>query len=141
MFHAPILGKDASVVKAHLPVFTRHHSDVSKKPSRALETLAANLQRLMDADKELSTQSAVAKRAKVDQRAIGRILNRENEPTTEKLAKLAKAFDLEPWQLLVPDLDARNPPLLASQTEALKKLYANLSTAKEALDSVMDGKR
>ena len=86
-----------------------------------LKTLAANLAALMQASSEMPSQSAVAKRAGMDQRTVGRILNEEHSPTITQLERLARAFGLEPWQLLVPSLDPRDRPTMAltmSQREA-----------------------
>lgn len=111
---------------------------VEKKPvSVAFEILANNLDALCTSHKTLKSQSAIAKAAKVDQKTVGRILNKTNEPSLEVLSKIAKAFGLAPWQMLVPDLEPTNPPMLASESNALKKLYTNLGKTKEAIEGVL----
>ncbi len=77
-----------------------------------LDTLAANLAALMAAHADLGSQSAVAKRAGMDQRTVGRILHRQHSPTLVQLEKLARAFSLAPWQLLMPRYDPADPPTL-----------------------------
>ena len=57
------------------------------------------------------SQSALARKAHVDQRTVGRILNREQSPTIEMLEKLAHALDLDAWQMMIPSLDPKNPPV------------------------------
>jgi transcriptional regulator with XRE-family HTH domain len=80
--------------------------------------LAANLAKLMASHPELRTQAAVAKKAHVDQRTVGRIVHMEHAPSTLQIDKLARAFGLEPWMLLVPDFDARDPPVeVLTQTQ------------------------
>lgn len=111
---------------------------MSEKPvSAAFEIVASNLEALMANSKFFKTQAAVGKAAKVDQKTIGRILNRTNEPSLDVIAKVAKVFDLEPWQMLVPHLEPSNAPMLAQQSAALRKLYANLGNTVEAIEGIL----
>lgn len=103
----------------------------------ASQILAANLKALRDADPELKSQAAIGRAAKIDQRTVGRILNMENEPTFGQLTKLAKAFKLQAWQLLVPGLEPTNPPMLASESVRLRKLLTNIGQTKEALEGYL----
>lgn len=50
----------------------------------------------------------------------------------DSLQGLAKAFGLQPWQMLIPELDPANPPLLAISKEE-KDLYARLQAAAKAI--------
>lgn len=64
------------------------------------------------------SQSGLSKKAGVNQRTVGRILNRDQSPTVEMLEKLAVALDMHAWQLLIPNLDPANPPVFVmSKTE------------------------
>lgn len=92
--------------------------------SAALNILADNLDRLRAWNAALNTQSAIGRAAKVDQKTVGRILNKAHEPQLNVVAKLAKAFGLEAWQMLVPDLDPENPQQLASAKDA--QMYEQL---------------
>lgn len=74
--------------------------------------MSENLSRLMAATPALDTQPKVAKLAKMDQKTVWRILQCANEPSIDKVEKLAKVFGLEAWQLLVPDLIPAAPPEL-----------------------------
>lgn len=115
-----MLGMFALCVKAHLPTRRAQHPDAMIK-GPLLDTLADNLAALMAAHAELNTQLAVAKRAGMDQRTVGRILHREHSPTLTQVEKLARAFSLLPWQLLTPRYDPDDPPsmvLTSSQREA-----------------------
>lgn len=92
--------------------------------SAILNIVADNLERLRARHVSLNTQSAIGREAKVDQKTVGRILNKAHEPQINIIAKLAKAFGLETWQLLVPNLDPQNPPSLVSKDE--RELYERL---------------
>jgi transcriptional regulator with XRE-family HTH domain len=94
--------------------------------SLSSDLVAANLQRLMAASADCRSQAALARRSKVPQRTIGRILNKEVTPSLDVLEQLAKAFDLLPWQLLVPELDPRNAPVLRFATAAEEALYKRI---------------
>jgi transcriptional regulator with XRE-family HTH domain len=87
--------------------------------------LAANLAKLMASHQELRTQAAVAKRANIDQRTVGRILHMQHAPTTVQIDKIARAFGLWPWMLLVAEFDASDPPaevLTQTQKAAISAL-------------------
>ena len=65
----------------------------------AIDILAINLRWLMERDK--LSEGDVAKKAGIDKKTINNILNRRNEPQLDIVEAVAKAFGLEPWQLLV----------------------------------------
>ena len=75
--------------------------------------------------------------AKIDQRTVGRILNMEHEPTFGQLTKLARVFKLQPWQMLVPNLEPTNPPMLASESQTLRALLSKIGSTKEALEGFL----
>lgn len=114
------LGVSAYGVKAHMPKISRDNSGMTKTP---LEVVSENLKTLMLSAGMASAdgtpnQSEMKRRSKVDQRTIGRILARELNPSIEKVEQLAKVFGLHAWQMLIPDLDPRNPPVVVmSQAE------------------------
>ncbi|AEG94426.1 helix-turn-helix domain-containing protein [Ramlibacter tataouinensis] len=86
---------------------------MAKVPSKALQVLAANLERLIAEHKELNSQPKLAAAAKIDQKTVYRIVTKQNEPSTDKLEKLAKALGVQTWQLLVPGLKPGALPELA----------------------------
>lgn len=53
------------------------------------------------------TQAALAKRSGVSQGLISVISRSEHSPTIDKVAKLAYALDMQPWELLADDDAAR----------------------------------
>jgi transcriptional regulator with XRE-family HTH domain len=64
------------------------------------------------------TQGKIAAKAKVDQKTVSRILLLQNEPSLDKLEKIAGVFGYEAWQLLVPTFDPLHPPVLADEVTA-----------------------
>ena len=63
--------------------------------------------------------------------AIGSVQRMRDENTSigiNIVAKVANAFGLQPWQLLFPELDPKNPPALCI-TEAERKLYSRFALA------------
>lgn len=74
------------------------------------ETVAKNLQALMEKSEDCKTQPALAKRSKVAQRTISNYLRPEEHetwPQLDKLQKIANCFGLETWQLLHPTMGDR----------------------------------
>lgn len=126
------LGLYASLVKAHMPFYFSH---ASRMKLSARQIVSENLKNLMESDeKNKISQAELKRRSGVDQRYIGRILAREYSVSVDILDKLARAFDLQAWQLLVPGLDPTNPPI-NHITESEKRLYERL---KEAARMVME---
>lgn len=79
---------------------------MTDQPSRRI--LAANLRRMIDTE-ELSVR-AWAQARELDVRLIDRLTKGEHAVTLDKLEEVAAACGLEPWMLLIPELDAGNPP-------------------------------
>lgn len=80
--------------------------------------LSENLKALMAHDPELTTEPKVAKAAGVDQKTVWRMIKKSNSSTLDKIAKVAAAFDLQAWQLLVPGLEPENPPVVVTRLES-----------------------
>lgn len=70
-------------------------------------------------------QSTLARVSGADQRTVGRILARELSPTVEMLETIARAFDLHAWQMLISELDPRNPPVVV-MSQAERDFYRRL---------------
>lgn len=135
--HAASLGTHALNVKAFMPRNTRDHSLVEQPPiSAALKALRENLGKVLASRKK--SEPEFAKLAKIDQKTLWRVLRGPNEPTLETVSKLAKACGLEPWQLLTPDLEPNNPPMLAAQSVRLQALLDNIRNTREAIDGVLE---
>jgi hypothetical protein len=91
------------------------------------ETLAENLIALMSATPECGTEKLLRKRAKVGGGTVDGARQAKSAVTLDSLDKLAKAFGLEAWQLLVPNLNPRNRPVI-HLTESERHFYARLET-------------
>lgn len=87
--------------------------------------LSDNIKKLMEASADLNTQAALGRRCGIDQRTVVRIINLEHSPTLEKIEAIATAYGLLPWQILVPGLDPKNPPV-CELTQVEKGLYDKL---------------
>lgn len=93
------------------------------------QVLAGNLKRLMEHRYGGENQTALAKESKVSQATVGRIMRKEVAAGVVNIAKLARAFHLAPWQLVVPDLDPTSPPVLRKLNAAEEELYRKIASA------------
>jgi transcriptional regulator with XRE-family HTH domain len=98
--------------------------DESSTASPIAQLLAANINLLMShpSHTDLSSNPKLGKRTGLGASAISRIRSGHNT-TIESLVKLADAFHLAPWQLLVHGMDPANPPVLLPVSPAEQKLY------------------
>jgi transcriptional regulator with XRE-family HTH domain len=96
--------------------------------SSATLDLVENVRRLMK--DEGWSQTELAKRAGISQRAVSYLLNyrdaQDRHPTTETIEGIAGAFGLQVWQLMIPDL-----PLELLQSQRFSKLIENYRDAPE----------
>lgn len=79
-------------------------------------------------EKHKDSQGSVRAKAKrhsytISQSTIGRILNQQTYATLESIEGIADIYGLLPWQLLVPELDVGNPPVLRELSQAEKDFY------------------
>ena len=94
--------------------------------------LAENVRSLMDANKmELGSQPKLAKAAKLDQTTVGRVLGAKHKVQIDTLESLARAFGVEPYQLLIPGLDAKNPQILRALSAVEERLYKVLEEVRK----------
>lgn len=63
---------------------------------------------------------------------LKRIIKGEHAVTMTTIQRIAAAYDLEPYQLLVPGLDAKNPQVLRAVGPEEERLYRALDEALEA---------
>jgi transcriptional regulator with XRE-family HTH domain len=102
-------------------------------PSRLARLFRDNLQRMMQANAEIGSQAALARASGVRQSNIQRILALEQVPGLDMVARIADAFDLEPWQMLIDDLYPSNPPITKAVDERQKLLFNRFRQAAEEL--------
>jgi hypothetical protein len=76
----------------------------------------------------------LSKEAKIGLGSTSRLKAQETSVGVDLIDKVAARFKLQPWQLLVPDFDADNPPELASVSPLA------LDTAR-MLDEILDEDR
>lgn len=98
-------------------------------PTPLTDLFRGNLRRLMEADRQLNSQPRLAAASRVAQTSIGRILRGEQSPTLDVVHKLAAAFGLEAWQMLVPDLEPDNPPITKQIDQRQHELLARFRLA------------
>jgi transcriptional regulator with XRE-family HTH domain len=107
-----ILGVYAYSVKAQAPRRGRYYAEMPNRTMRAI--VAANV-KAMRLFRKL-TQPGLAQRCsatfgrKIDTITISRVELNKQEPGVETIYTLAKGLDIEPWQLLVYDLDPSRLP-------------------------------
>jgi transcriptional regulator with XRE-family HTH domain len=99
--------------------------------------LAQNLNRLMETHATLNSNPKVAEVAKIGSGTVSRLRNGEVSTNLETLSRLAEAFDVMPWQLLVPGIEPSNPPVLRSAGESEKEFYRRLKQVAE--EHLQDG--
>jgi transcriptional regulator with XRE-family HTH domain len=85
--------------------------------------VSANLKKLMGSNEELGSNPKLGKKTGLGASAISRVLNGHNA-TLETVDRIGKAFGLPGWQLLIPDLDPGNLPVIQSAKEV--ELYRRL---------------
>lgn len=85
--------------------------------------VSANLKKLMDVTPELNSNPKLGKKTGLGASAVSRLLNGHNA-TLETVDRVAEAFGLPGWQLLIPNLDPGNLPVVQSAKEV--ELYRKL---------------
>lgn len=94
--------------------------------------LAKNVAALMRHHYGRENKSRLATDANTAIGNIQRIMDTNTSVGVDLVALVAKAFDLQVWQLMFPDLDPRNPPVLCI-TASEKNLYSRFQVAAEEL--------
>lgn len=121
----------AESVKPFLAYSLNYDLRAMKQCDPPEKILADNLKTLMDGHVSLKSEAKIAKAGGLSQRTVNRARN-GLQVRLESLRGLSKAFGLSPWQLLVPNLDPKNPPLLSLSKEE-KALYERLRAAAKTL--------
>lgn len=95
-------------------------------------TLAENLRVLMAATPELGSNPKLGAKTKLGVSAISRLVNGHNA-TLDTLDKLADAFHIQVWQLLMPGLDPKNLPVVQPVSQKEQALYDRIKEAAKEL--------
>lgn len=100
---------------------------VMVQEENASMVLAANIKRLQDANPGLDSSTKLGKRAGIGQRTAARVMAGGQVSTgLDVIESIAKAFDLEVWQILVPNLDPSNLPVICNPNGREKAFYEKL---------------
>lgn len=116
---------------------------------QARKVLAANLAGLMRRpNRPAITERELSERAKtrgkvISASSINRILNSKVAPTLDHVVILANLFDLQPWQLLTPDFNPDDPPVLAAISARLQQFQSALKQQADTIAALQNelGKR
>jgi hypothetical protein len=92
------------------------------------QILWANLSALMDHHWGKENLGRLAKTAGIGASTCTRLKQQQTSVGVEAVDKIAEVFGLDTWQLLVPNLDPKNPPLLVL-TAAERSFYRQVMNA------------
>ena len=104
----------------------------TEEPTTISGILWANIKRLMLHHWGDITLAKLADKAKIGTGGAGRLKAQKSSSRLSTLAKVAGVWGLQPWQLLVPNLDPANPPHILTKEE--REFYARLKRGKELMD-------
>lgn len=129
---APTSGSFKAFLNAHC-----WESGIGKLPCMSTrDVLAENLKALMAERADRSTLAKIieASRGRLSNGKLGRIRSASHATDVDALGDLAKVFGMEPWQLLVPNLNPKALPRLADIgfVESLRSLLSAQSAQPEA---------
>ena len=84
------------------------------------------LMRVKDAD-----FAAACKRLGMKETQLKRVIAGKHGITMSTLQRIAEGYDVQPYQLLVPGLDPKNPQVLRALSQAELNLYKALEEARK----------
>lgn len=117
---------------------TRQRREPKRPRTELTERFRANLAAAMAVDAEAGSQNALHRAVRqrgvvVSQSTISRVLSGAQSPTLDVVHRLALTLGFEPWQMLVPGFEPKNPPLTKQEDEKLKALYKRFEVARQEL--------
>lgn len=71
----------------------------------------------------------LSREAQIGPGSCSRIKAQQTSVGLEIIDKIARLFSLDTWQLFVPGLDPKSPPVLAPMSEAERAFYLRMLTA------------
>jgi transcriptional regulator with XRE-family HTH domain len=83
----------------------------------AMKILADNLNRLIGPGKKFASNEAAAAASGVGRSTIDRARRAEVSLKIDNVAELARAFGVEPWELLYPNLNAEHRPSVGAKPQ------------------------
>lgn len=105
--------------------------DEESVASTTAKVLGANLSALMAAHTELKSNPTVAKKTGMSSSTIHRMRHGQVDATLRTLEKLAAAFSVRPWELLVPSFDPANRPVEKPVSDRVRHLLAEAAKEME----------
>jgi transcriptional regulator with XRE-family HTH domain len=133
MFSMPQVYPDFGILQPPHTGFFWEQSCGMTKARSSRQTLSENLKALMAAHLSLNTFAKIVAAGGPTNGTLDRIRRMESGASIDQLDNLAKVFGLEPWQLLVPDLDPTNPPMLAHVTQRQLEMLERIRQAAKEL--------
>lgn len=88
------------------------------------EILAKNLRALMNDNQH--SENDLHKKTGMSQSTIGRVLKGEIATKIDTVDQLARVYGLNSWQILIENLDVKNPPLLQSISSKEIEFYKRI---------------
>jgi transcriptional regulator with XRE-family HTH domain len=101
------------------------------KQNNSREVFGSNLAALML--KHGHSQGFLHRATKLSQSTIGRALTGETSTTIDTIETISRYYDFEPWQMLIPNLDISNPPMLKEISDKEREFYEKIRTAAQEL--------
>lgn len=107
----------------------RERKQEASTASATAKVLGKNLQTLMASQADLCSNPKLAKRTGLGTGTISRLRNGDVDANLDTLERLATAFHVQPWQLLVPNIEPASLPVLQSVNEQERRLYERIRDA------------
>ena len=98
------------------------------------KTVRENVLRLI-ADRDEGNQSAAVRRCKISQTTLNGICRGRADATLASIELIAVGYELEPWMLLIENLDTSNPPVVCPTTPAEREFHARMKAAFDAISN------
>lgn len=87
----------------------------------------------MSTHQDLDTIVKVSERSGVSKGVVERMTKAEANTGVDHLQGIAQAFGLEVWQLMVPNLEPTNAPVLQEVSERQKEMWKRIHDAAQDL--------
>jgi transcriptional regulator with XRE-family HTH domain len=109
-----------------------------KVPGFMRTILAANLKKLLERDyrDNPNKPKALAADAGVSLSTVQRIVNAEVGASLDNIESIAAVFDLSPYQILVPNLEVKNPQVIKGATKEEELAYRRFQKARVSAEGV-----
>lgn len=115
------------------------------------EILSANLAALRQKYPQFSSAPALERATatleenkqgkRVGRTTVQRMFDGTTPVNLDYVESVARVFGLDAWQLLVPGMNPKHPPVLRSVGPAEDEIYRKLEAAKQALDAALGAEK